>query len=95
MSDQQARKVAWVLRLIERLDVVPIQYFKKLTGTDDIWEVRVQIGGNIFRLLGFMHTASVIVLTHGFAKKSQKTQIQEIELAEQRKRDYLQRRERL
>jgi phage-related protein len=91
LSDQQTRKIAWVLRLIERLDVVPVQYFKKLSGTDDIWEIWVQVGGNIFRLLGFFHESSVVVLTHGFAKKSQKTPIKEIELAEQRKRDYLQR----
>lgn len=92
LSDPQARKVAWVLRLVERLDAVPLQYFKKLTGTHDIWEVRIQLGGNIFRLLGFLPHASVVVLTHGFAKKSRKTPIHEIELAEQRKRDYLQRR---
>lgn len=93
LSDQQTRKVAWVLRLIERLDVVPAQYFKKLSGTDDILEARIQVGGNIFRLLGFFYESSVVVLTHGFVKKSQKTPVQEIELAEQRKRDYLQGRE--
>jgi HTH-type transcriptional regulator/antitoxin HipB len=32
--------------------VVPVIFLKKLTGTDDIWEVRVQVGNDIFRLLG-------------------------------------------
>ena len=55
--------------------------------------MRVQLGNNIFRLLGFFDNASLIILTNGFAKKTQKTPTQEIELAEQRKRDYLNRRQ--
>jgi len=35
----------------------------------------------------------MIVLTNGFAKKSQKVPKQEIKLAEQRKQDYLRRKE--
>ena len=35
---------------------------------------------------------TVLVLTNGFAKKTQKTPPQEIALAEQRRRDYLERR---
>ncbi|MCL4863943.1 MAG: type II toxin-antitoxin system RelE/ParE family toxin, partial [Caldilineaceae bacterium] len=73
LTSKQAQKVAWVLQLIEELEVVPSQYFKKLVNTDEIWEVRVQQGGNIFRLLGFFDGAMLIVLTNGFAKKSQKT----------------------
>jgi phage-related protein len=88
LSSKQAQKVAWVLQLIEDLEVVPSQYFKKLVNTDEIWEVRVQQGGNIFRLLGFFDGATLIVLTNGFAKKSQKTPAEEIRLAEARKRDY-------
>jgi hypothetical protein len=42
-----------MVRLIEELDIVPGQYLKKLVNTTDIWEVRVQFGRNIFRLLGF------------------------------------------
>jgi phage-related protein len=92
LDDNQARKVLWVLRLIRELNPIPSNYFSKLVNTDDIWEVRVQYGGNIFRLLGFFDDAKLIVLTHAFQKKSQKTPKQHIELAESRKRDYLNRR---
>ena len=88
LTSKQAQKVAWVLQLIEELEVVPTQYFKKLVNTEDIWEVRIQQGGNIFRLLGFFDGATLIILTQGFAKKSQKTPLDEIRLAESRKRDY-------
>ena len=92
LDDNQARKVLWVLRLIRELNPIPSNYFSKLVNTDDIWEVRVQFGGNIFRLLGFLYDTKLIVLTHGFQKKTQKTPKHHIELAESRKRDYLSRR---
>lgn len=92
LTSQQALKVAWVLQFIEELDVVPVQYFKKLVNTDGIWEVRVPSGGNIFRLLGFFEDGNVVILTHGFQKKTQKTPKKEIKLAEYRKKDYLNRR---
>ena len=91
LSGKQAQKVIWVLRLVEELDVVPRQYLKKLGNTDDIWEIRVQFGGNIFRLLGFFDGTTLMILTNGFAKKSQKTPRQEIELATRRKNEYLSR----
>ena len=53
LSDNQATKIAWVLKLIRELDQVPAKYLKKLTNTDDIWEIRVDVGKNTFRLLGF------------------------------------------
>ncbi len=89
LSGKQAQKVVWVLRLVEELDVVPSQYFKKLVNTTDMWEVRVQVGGDIFRVLGFFDGPTTLILTNGFAKKTQKTPPQEIALAEQRKRDYI------
>jgi phage-related protein len=95
LSGKQAQKVIWVLRLIEELDVVPSQYLTKLVNTENIWEVRVQFGGNIFRLLGFFDGATLMILTNGFAKKSQKTPRQEIALATQRKNEYLSRKRRV
>lgn len=94
LSDKQAKKVAWVLRLVRDLETTPTKYFKKLINSDDIWEVRVQMGGNIFRLLGFFDEPQLIILTNGFQKKSQKTPKHEIELAKSRKQCYLKRRKR-
>jgi phage-related protein len=92
LTGKQAQKVTWVLQLIEEAENVPRQYLKKLVNTEDIWEVRVQFGGNIFRLLGFFDGKALLILTSGFTKKSQKTPKQEIASAESRKRDYLSRR---
>ena len=88
----QAQKVAWVLQVIEELPRVPTTYLKKLVSTDDIWEVRVKSGNNIFRLLGFFDGPEFIILNHAFQKKTKKTPKQDIKLAEERKRDYFERR---
>ena len=92
MTDKQTTKIAWVLKLIREIDQVPFKYFKKLVKTNDIWEIRVDVGRNTFRLLGFFHGRELIILTNSFQKKSQKTPPKEIELAEKRRRDYLSRR---
>lgn len=92
LSDQHAQKVLWVLRLIERMDIVPRQYFKKLAGTGYMWEVRVQCGSNSYRLLGFLDGPAQLILTGGFSKKQRKTPGREIDLAVRRRTDYLNRR---
>ena len=93
LSDAQAKKVAWVLKLIREIDHIPSKYLKKLVNTNDIWEVRVDVGKDTFRLLGFFCGHDLIVLTNSFQKKSQKTPIMEIQLAEKRKKEYLSRRQ--
>jgi phage-related protein len=91
LSGKQARKVAWVLQVIEELPVVPSNYLKNLVNTDGILEVRARAGHEIFRLLGFRDGKTFVVLTNGFQKKTQKIPQQEIQLAEERKKDYLNR----
>lgn len=92
LPDKAAKKVTWVLKLLEDLEVIPSSYFKKLTGTEDIWECRIAFGSNAYRIFCFFEGNSVIVLTHGFMKKSQKTPKTEIERAEASRRDFLKRR---
>jgi phage-related protein len=91
LDSKQAQKVAWVMQVVEELEQVPTTYLKKLVNTKDIWEIRVQMGGNIFRFLGFFNQGNFIVLTNGFQKKTQKTPKSEILLSEQRKQNYLER----
>jgi phage-related protein len=91
LDSKQAQKVAWVMQLVEELDRVPAQYFRKLVDTEELWEIRVQTGGNIFRLLGFFDGSTSLVLCHGFAKKTRKTPSQDIEVAERRKSEYFRR----
>jgi len=82
------QKISWVLQLISEIDRIPSTYFKKLKETDNIWECRIKFGSDIYRLFCFFHNGSIIVLTHGFMKKSQKIPKSEISRAEQYKHDY-------
>ncbi len=83
-----AQKVIWVLSLVEDLERVPAQYFCKLADTENIWEFRIKLGSNIYRVLAFWD-GNKVVLTHGFIKKTQKTPPQEIVRAESYRRDHL------
>lgn len=89
LTDKQFEKIAFVLDLVEQLDMIPEEYFKKLKGTANIWEVRVQHGNNIFRMLGFFDENNILILNHAFTKKTQKTPAREINIAEKRKQEYL------
>ncbi len=92
LTGKQAQKVLWVLQLIEELETVPRQYFKKLVDREGIWEIRIQFGNDIFRLLGFFDGGALLILTNAFAKKTQKTPSQEIALAIRRRNEYFARR---
>lgn len=63
--------------------------FKKLAGTD-IWEFRVSHSGISYRLLSFWDTESnsLVIVTHGFSKKTQKTPANEIAKAERYRQTY-------
>ena len=89
LSSKEAQKVTWVLKLVEELEQVSTKYYKQLSNTDGIIEIRVQIGKNHFRLLGFEHKKVFVILTNGFKKKDQKVPKSEIELAKSRKKEYL------
>lgn len=91
LSAKQAKKAAWVMGLVEEMESVPGQYFQKMISTDDLWEIRVKSGSDIFRFLGFFDGAKLVVLSHAFQKKTQKTPRQAIRLAEERKQDYFRR----
>lgn len=94
LTTKQADKVDRVLGLIRQSDIVPVQYFTKLPGTAGLWEVRVQQGGNAFRILCFLDGPALVVLVSAFGKKTEQTPGLEIHVAEQRRRDYLERKQR-
>lgn len=71
-------KIEWTLQLIRVTRHVPEKYFKHMAGTKGLYEVRVEVGGNIYRIFSFFDDGDLIVLGNGFQKKSQKTPKQEI-----------------
>lgn len=82
------KKILWTLKIIESVDRIPEIYFKYLENTGGLYEIRVQVGGNIFRIFCFFDIKNVVVVGHGFQKKTQKTPQGEIERAEKIKKEY-------
>ena len=74
-------KIFKIIEAIETLERVPKNYLKHLTGTDDLYEARIQLGSNIWRVLCFFDGDRLVVLMNGFQKKTQKTPKNEIEKA--------------
>ncbi|MDB4698914.1 type II toxin-antitoxin system RelE/ParE family toxin [Candidatus Latescibacteria bacterium] len=91
VDGKEAQKVLWVFRLIERIDRVPVKYLKKLAGSDDIWECRVPTRSGTYRIFSFFFRGDRLVVTHGYSKKTQKTDPREIRRAERYRLDYLRR----
>ena len=89
LPNKLLQKVSWTIEVIESFRRVHSDYLKKLTGTDDIWEIRVQLGSDAVRLLGFFDGNDLIIVTNGFLKKTDRIPSKEIALAEERKKDYL------
>ncbi len=52
------------------------------------YEIRVQLGSDIFRIFCFFDEGQLVVLANGFQKKTQKTPKQEIEIALKIKEEY-------
>jgi len=87
-TDDLQRKIEWTLNLLRTIDRVPKKYFDHMTGTDGLFEVRVELGGNIFRIFAFFDKGNLVVLGNGFQKKSKKTPKTEIEKALKIKAEY-------
>lgn len=71
-------KIIWTFLLIEDVQHVPETYLKHLEGTDGLYEIRVQLANDIFRIFCFFDQGKLVVITNGFQKKTQKTPKQEI-----------------
>lgn len=94
LQPKVVQKVSWVLKLIQEIDLVPSQYFKKLIGTEDLWECRISIQSSAYRIFSFFSESNTLVLTNGYSKKSQKIDRTQIKLAEAYRRDFLDRKRR-
>lgn len=88
LKPEVQRKFNWTLKLLATVDRVPEKYFKHLTGSAGLYEIRVEVGSDIYRVFSFFDKGQLIILVNGFQKKTQKTPKSELELAEKIKQQY-------
>ena len=82
LPDNAREKILYNIRKVWG-GVRDTRLFKKL-GDSPVWEFRTELNGIAYRLLAFWDKDSetLVVATHGFKKKQQKTPKSEIEHAE-------------
>jgi len=83
------QKMEHVFDLVRFERRVPKSFLKYLENTDGIYEIRIITPFKNLRILCFFDRGELIVLTNGFVKKTKKTPIREIKLAESLKNEYL------
>ncbi len=81
-------KIVWTFDLVEDLNRVPETYLKHIENTDGLYEIRVQLGSDIFRVFCFFDQEKLVVLANGFQKKTQKLPKKEIDMALKIKAEY-------
>lgn len=84
------RKINYVLTLVCTKEQIPSKFFKSIESVAGLFEIRIEIEGNIYRIFCCFDEGKLIVLFNGFQKKSQKTPKQEIKKAEMIMKSYFQ-----
>lgn len=79
-------KVFKILELIEFQRRIPSSYLKYLE--DGLYEARISLGRDIWRVFCFFDNGKLVVLLNGFQKKTQKTPKKEIEKALKLMKEY-------
>ena len=81
-------KIFKIIEAIETLERIPANYLKPITGTKGLYEARISLSSNIWRVFCFFDKGRLVILLNGFTKKKQKTPKREIEKALRLMNDY-------
>ena len=81
-------KIFKIIEAIETLERVPSNYLKSIIGISGLYETRIQLGSNIWRVFCFFDNDKLVILLNGFQKKTQKTPKSEIEKASKLMKEY-------
>ena len=81
-------KIGYVFRIIKTVDKVAVKFLKHIEGTDGLYEIRIEVTSNIYRIFCCFDKGNLVVLFNAFQKKNQNTPQQEIKLAEKLKKEY-------
>ena len=71
-------KINYSLYMVETMKIIPSKFFRNIEGSEGLYEIRTEYGGNIYRVFCCMDADSIVVLFQGFQKKTQKTPAKEI-----------------
>ena len=75
LDEKVKEKIKYVLELIKQVEQVPEKFLKHLTGTDGLYEIRIEYQSNIYRIFCCFDKGNLVILFNGFQKKRKKHQI--------------------
>ena len=87
-NEKVRRKIAQTLVWLQTLDRLPVTILKSIEGKKGLYEIRIEFGGDIFRVFCCFDKGSLVILLNGFQKKTQKTPQSEIDKAEKLMQEY-------
>ena len=62
-------KIDFVLKIVRTVERIPKTYFKHLTDTEGIYEIRIDCDGNIYRIFCCFDEGNLVILFNCFQKK--------------------------
>ena len=77
LRKEEARKIYYILDMLKVQERVSSKFVKYLR--EELYEIRAEYGGNIFRVFFIFDDGNIVILFNGFQKKTQKTPPSEIE----------------
>lgn len=81
-------KIFKIIEAIETLERIPENYLKLIKGANGLYEARISLASNIWRVFCFFDEGRLVILLNGFTKKTQKTPKREIDKALRLMQDY-------
>ena len=87
-SEKVQEKIEYVFKIIRNVQNVPRKFLDKLSGTDGLYEIRIEFESNIYRIFSCFDKGNLVVLFNGFQKKTQRTPKNEIDMALELKEEY-------
>lgn len=87
-SEKVQEKIEYVFKILRTVPNVPKKFLDHMTGTDGLYEIRIEFESNIYRIFYCFDKGNLVVLFNGFQKKSQKTPKKETDLALKLKDEY-------
>lgn len=87
-SEKVQEKIEYVFKIIRTVQNVPKKFLDHMTGTDGLYEIRIEFESNIYRIFCCFDKGNLVVLFNAFQKKTQKTPRKKIDLALKLKDEY-------
>ena len=82
-TDAVRRKINYCINVVKTVDRVPKTILKNMEDADGLYEIRIEVGNNIFRIFCCFDEGSLVI-----QKKTQKTPKQQIERAKKLMKEY-------